>query len=197
MDTFRYVMGVLLVVGIPPAVVWWFIVHPFVGFWRGLGPRVSMTILVVALAAGFAAMVPIRDVLLGADLGTSWLTLAAGVLLMAVVARMALARRKLLTLRVLAGVPELQADGKGGRLLTEGCYARIRHPRYVEVAVGCFAYALISNYAGAYLVAAATVPLLHLIVLVEERELADRFGEEWTAYAGRVPRYWPRRRTAG
>jgi protein-S-isoprenylcysteine O-methyltransferase Ste14 len=36
-------------------------------------------------------------------------------------------------------------------------------------------------------------PLLHLIVLLEERELPDRFGEAYVDYSRRVPRYWPRR----
>jgi protein-S-isoprenylcysteine O-methyltransferase Ste14 len=58
--------------------------------------------------------------------------------------------------------------------------------------LGVFAYAAFSNYLGAYLVAAGTVPLLHLIVLLEERELRDRFGEEYEAYLTHVPRYIPR-----
>jgi len=34
--------------------------------------------------------------------------------------------------------------------------------------------------------------LLHTVVLLEERELEERFGDAWREYAARVPRYLPR-----
>ena len=34
MDQVRYVVAVLLVVFTPPAMLFWFVVHPFTGFWR-------------------------------------------------------------------------------------------------------------------------------------------------------------------
>lgn len=36
-------------------------------------------------------------------------------------------------------------------------------------------------------------PLLHLIALLEERVVRDRFGPAYADYAARVPRYPPRR----
>ena len=39
------------------------------------------------------------------------------------------------------------------------------------------------------------VPILHLVVLLEERELLERFGDAYRDYAGRVPRYVPRLRS--
>ena len=60
------------------------------------------------------------------------------------------------------------------------------------MAVGTLAFATFSNYLGAYLVVLAFLPALHLVVLLEERELRDRFGEEYAAYCERVPRYIPR-----
>ena len=193
MDTARYVVGVLLVVVLPPAVIWWFLVHPFVDFWRRLGHRFTLAMMIAVAVAGAAALWPLRHALLGRDLGTSPVTVSVAVVLLAVSIRIALLRRPHLTTRILAGVPELEADGKGGVLLTEGIYARMRHPRYVEVAVGSLAYAFFSNYAGAYVVALLLLPALHLIVVLEERELLDRFGDEYEAYRQAVPRYLPRR----
>jgi protein-S-isoprenylcysteine O-methyltransferase Ste14 len=37
-----------------------------------------------------------------------------------------------------------------------------------------------------------SVLLVHTVVLLEERELEERRGDEWRAYAARVPRYLPR-----
>jgi protein-S-isoprenylcysteine O-methyltransferase Ste14 len=104
-----------------------------------------------------------------------------------------LQRRRYLTMRLLSGIPELRDDGPG-RLLTQGVYARIRHPRYVEVLLGVAAYALVANYLGGYVVVIATVTAMFPLVILEERELRDRFGAEYDEYARRVPRFIPRRR---
>ena len=192
MSTVRYVFAVLLVVGLPPGLLMWFIVHPFVGFWRRLGIKASLAVHTVVMVAGVIGLWLLRDPLLGPDLGTSWPLVGLGVALGVVAIHMGLARRKHLTFRILAGVPEFaSAEEEQGRLLTEGPYARVRHPRYVEVTIATFAYAFIANYVGVYVLALVTPPLMHLIVLMEERELRDRFGEEYELYSARVPRYFP------
>ena len=75
-------------------------------------------------------------------------------------------------------------------------YSRIRHPRYVEIVLGSLAYALFANDLGAYIMAFLTIPGLHAIVLLEERELVERFGQEYRDYALRVPRYIPGRKAS-
>jgi LPXTG-motif cell wall-anchored protein len=124
----------------------------------------------------------------------SWTLMAVGLALTVGAGVMGARRKRHLTLDILSGAPELQPDGRGGRLLTEGPYAVIRHPRYVEVALAVFGYAFLSNHLGAYIMALLTIPVIHLIVLLEERELARRFGSAWEEYLARVPRYIPRRR---
>jgi protein-S-isoprenylcysteine O-methyltransferase Ste14 len=192
LTTVRYVLGVLLVVSLPPGIAWWFIVHPFVAFWRRVGMRWAFGVIIATMLACTAGLFLIRRPLLGADLGWHWPLFAAGAVLLVMAASLGMKRRRHLTFRILAGVPELEPDGRGGVLLTEGPYALIRHPRYVEVALGVVAYALMANFVGAYLVALATIPLLHVLVLLEERELSDRFGDAYAAYRARVPRYIPR-----
>jgi protein-S-isoprenylcysteine O-methyltransferase Ste14 len=192
-DTFRYIVGVLLVIGLPPGVALWFLVHPFIGFWRRLGVRFTMTVLGILLLVSVLGLVAVRDVLLGADLGLSRPLFAVGVVLLVVAIWISLKRRKYLTVRILIGVPEIEAEPEErGKLLEEGPYAVIRHPRYVEVVLATFGYAAIANYAGSWIVVAVMVPLLHLVVLLEERELRERFGEAYRDYAARVPRYLPR-----
>jgi protein-S-isoprenylcysteine O-methyltransferase Ste14 len=193
MSTLRYVFAVGLIIGLPPALLMWFIVHPFVDFWRRLGVKASLAINLMILFAGMVGLWSLRERLVGADLGTSWALVALGVVLVGVAIRIAAARKKYLTWRILVGVPELaSSEDEKGTLLDQGPYAHVRNPRYIEVLVGAFAYACIANYVGAYLVALATLPLLHLIVLLEERELRARFGAEYERYCDRVPRYVPR-----
>lgn len=190
MASIRYFVGVLLVVSMPPALLHWLLVHPFVKQWRRLGARTTMGTIVGLIGTLVVALVFVRDALLGPDLGTSWPLVGLAAALAAAGGAIAIRRRRLLTTRILMGMPELEGDA--GNLLTEGPYAVIRHPRYVEVVLFSFAYACFSNYVGAYVIAALAVPILHAVVMLEERELAGRFGPAYEAYRSRVPRYVPR-----
>jgi len=191
--TFRLVLAYLLVVMLPPAILYWFAIHPFAAAWRRVGRWAGLLAgwgTLILSAAGMAALAPR---LLRVEFGLSVpLALAGSVcLVMAVVIQVR--RRKYLTFRVLMGVPELASDPGESKLLTEGIYSRIRHPRYVEVVTGMLGYALIANYLAGYVVVALSLPLIWLLVIVEERELRQRFGPEWEAYAARTPRFLPRR----
>ncbi len=97
-------------------------------------------------------------------------------------------------LRVLVGIPQLAPDPGAGKLVTTGIYAHLRHPRYVQVGLGLAAIALFANYLAVYLTLAAYFPLVYLVVLLEERELRERFGEEYERYSREVPRFVPRLR---
>ena len=195
MNTFRYILGVLLVVGLPPGVVWWFVVHPFVGFWRKVGVRGTMTVMALFFVVSVAWLAMIRDALLGPDLGLQWPLVVLGAALAAAAIFIGVKRKKYLTMRILAGVPEVETEvEKRGKLLEEGPYALVRHPRYVEITLATFAYTAIANYVGCWILAILTIPVIHLVVILEERELVDRFGDAYREYAARVPRYFPRKR---
>jgi len=194
MNTARHVVGVLLVVSMPPALVWWFVLHPFVGFWRSLGARLAMTVIAGSMTLAAVGLFFLRDPILGRDLGTSWPLVGLAAALMACAVVLALRRKRHLTPRILAGMPELEGDA--GTLLTGGPYAVIRNPRYVEVILAVLGYAAFANHTGAWVVAVLTFPALHAIVLLEERELAQRFGAAWEDYRDRVPRWVPRRARA-
>lgn len=191
MDTARYVFAVLIVSWLPPAMAWWVAVHPFVHFWRRIGPKGSLWILGTLGVAGVVCLTLVRDRLVGTDLGTRPELVGLAIVFGGISTWIAIVRRRHLTTRILSGVPELEPGG-GGTLLTEGIYARIRHPRYVEIWVGTLAYACFANHVGSWIVWLATGPGLHLIVLLEERELRARFGADYEAYESRVPRYVPR-----
>lgn len=193
MEKTRYIFGCLIVIGLPPGLAWWFVIHPFVDLWRRVGVRLTLTIGTMLLVLSMVPLYLVRDRLLMSDLGPSRVMVGIAVVFAVGAGWIALKRKKYLTMKILAGVPELEEGGKGGTLLTEGPYAVIRNPRYIETVLGVFAYAAFSNYVGAYLLALVTVPMIHLIVILEERELRDRFGDEYAAYCGRVPRYVPRR----
>lgn len=193
MNTFRYVIAVVIMVGLPPGLLMWFVVHPFAPFWRRLGTRWTYTILIGGMLLLMIGTYVIRDFLVGTDLGTNVVTMLLAIPCVAMAAVIGLKRRRYLTFRILAGVPEVSATSQG-TLLTEGPYAVIRHPRYVEAMLAVLAYALVASYVGTYVLFLATIPAIYLIVILEERELRDRFGEQYDEYCRAVPRFLPRSR---
>ena len=131
-----------------------------------------------------------RDELVGQDLGrhpAAWLGLSS----LGLAAGIQFFRRRHLGMATLAGVPEVSRHDHG-RLLTEGIYARVRHPRYLEIAFAVLGYALIANHTGGYWLLVFSIAGLHLVVLLQERELRDRFGAEYEMYCARTPRWLPR-----
>jgi protein-S-isoprenylcysteine O-methyltransferase Ste14 len=64
--------------------------------------------------------------------------------------------------------------------------------RYVGAALGYLASVFFANYLILYAALPVFLVLLHLIVVLEERELEERFGEEYRVYRASVPRYLPR-----
>ncbi len=192
MDDVRYFFALVLLLFMPPAVGLWYVIHPLARYWRRLGPVWTYVVLLPPVFAGIYAVYLARGRLVGADLGFSWLATVAALVLAAAGIRIALARKRHLTHRILTGVPELSGTNPGV-LLTNGIYGRIRHPRYVEIACIVLAYALFANHVGGYVVAVLTFPALFLVVILEERELRDRFGTAYEDYCRNVPRFIPRR----
>lgn len=188
----RYVIGALLAISVPPAMVYWFILHPFIGFWRRVGMKPTFWFLGVFLAGGMAAFYPFRDALLGRDLGTSWPGIALALPLVVIAGVISRKRKRHLPFKTLAGVPEVSPQTHGIGLLTEGIYGRIRHPRYVEFTLALVGYSLFANYLGLYILTALALAGLYLIVLIEERELRQRYGQAYADYSARVPRFVPR-----
>ena len=191
MDSFRYVLAIIVVVSLPPALIYWFIVHPFVRQWRKLGPAWTIGIVSAVLLVLMMVLWIYRATLLGSDLGTNVPLVIGGSVVSVSAWWIGFVRQKYLTLRTLVGVPELEARPGPGKLLTHGIYARMRNPRYMEVFLGILGFAMISNYVGAYLTVLLSVPTIQAIVLMEERELRQRFGQEYANYCRRVPRWLP------
>jgi protein-S-isoprenylcysteine O-methyltransferase Ste14 len=97
-----------------------------------------------------------------------------------------------LTKWILLGLPELAPEQFHTPLLTDGVYARVRNPRYLQVLVGVAGVALLSNYLAGYVLFFVTLILLRVIIWMEEKELRNRFGKSFDEYCALVPRLVPR-----
>ena len=103
---------------------------------------------------------------------------------------------KQLSISTLVGIPELSQQPKG-RLLREGIYGMVRHPRYLSAGIGIIVNALIVNHVGLYILILLALPPGYLMLVLEERELIDRFGDAYLEYKRDVPRLIPRLRRTG
>ncbi len=75
MDKLRYIFAVLVWATYPPAVLLWVAIHPFASFWRRWGPIWTYVVLGIPVAVYMVGVWLFRDTLLGADLGTSMITM--------------------------------------------------------------------------------------------------------------------------
>jgi protein-S-isoprenylcysteine O-methyltransferase Ste14 len=188
----RYYMALVLVVSLPPLLLVWVLIHPFISFWRRLGPALTYTLVGTVVGLGVFGLVQVRLVLLAVELGTDYFLVALGVLCLGGSTWLWVLLHRQLTMRTLLGLPELAPARYPAGLLTEGLYARVRHPRYVQLILNLWGLALIANYPASYVAVALWLPGIYVIVRLEERELRDRFGAAYDDYCRRTPRFVPK-----
>jgi protein-S-isoprenylcysteine O-methyltransferase Ste14 len=191
-DRVRYFLGVVNVIVLPPELLFWLVIHPWARGWKRLGPiRTYLTVLPPVVAFG-AVLFRVRGRLLGADLGMNWSLISIALVLYGVMTWQLQYWRQL-SIPTLIGIPELsRAEHRKGKLLKDGVYRAVRHPRYLSAGIGIVANALIINYVGMYVLILLLFPAGFVMLMFEERELVDRFGEEYRQYQREVPQLLPR-----
>jgi protein-S-isoprenylcysteine O-methyltransferase Ste14 len=192
-ETAAYYITLVAVVAAPAAFSAWFVIHPFAAFWRRVGPLPTYTAVCVVAAGIGATLFAVRGTLLSIHFGVRLPLVAVAALLFVVSMYFGAKRKKDLRHSTMLGLPEVSRGNQTAGLVTGGIYARIRHPRYLEAGFGLAAVAFFTNYLAAYVLAAVYVPMVYAIVVLEERELSDRFGRDYAEYCRRVPRFIPRR----
>jgi len=189
----RYYVALVILIGLQYGVLMWLVIHPLAlaKALRQVGPVWAYGIVAVPGVLLAGTILRLRETILAIDYGTNYLLMALSVIPFTLAVAIYLGHRKYLTLPILVGVPELTGS-REGVLLTEGIYSRIRHPRYVETFLWILGYALFTNYLAMYVAFLLMLPIMHIVVLLEEKELKKRFGVEYEEYCRRVPRYFPR-----
>lgn len=82
---------------------------------------------------------------------------------------------------------------KSNTLITEGPYSMVRHPLYFFSLLGAIGIGLASEN----ILVLALIIVFYLLyypftILAEETKLADKFGQTYTEYKKRVPRFIPK-----
>lgn len=82
------------------------------------------------------------------------------------------------------------------RLVTEGVYARIRHPMYAALWLSALAQPLlVQNWIGGALAVPAMAAMWFVRVPIEEAMMRERFGAEYDSYCLRAGRLLPKAST--
>ena len=183
----------MVVMSYPVGLLLWVVIHPFAAFWRRLGATWTYCILSIPSLVYMVVVFLMREKMLARDFGTRYLLVGLAIICMIIGIVMSLKRRRHLTFSRLSGIPELSKKQYPGKLLTDGPYARIRNPRYIEAAFFTLGYVLFSNYLVPYIMFILSLPALFLVVILEEKEMIQRFGKEYEEYCRRVPRFIPKR----
>jgi protein-S-isoprenylcysteine O-methyltransferase Ste14 len=155
---------------------------------------VTFTVVAGLFIGVGVALYLIRDLVLVREFGTHWSLWVAAAGAYVISMGIEIQCRKHLKFKTLAGVPELEADQSGRRLLDQGIYGRVRHPRYVGVTFGILAMALFANYLALWILWPVTIVSLYVIALLEERELIASLGQVYEEYRERVPMFVPKGR---
>jgi protein-S-isoprenylcysteine O-methyltransferase Ste14 len=145
MSSLRYYLALALVVSFPPAILFWLVIHPLVHFWRKLGPTWTYAIVGTPMLLAMFGMFLARATLLAMEFGTRYALAALGVLCLVGAGRLRLLIREQASLWLISGLPELAPDRQASGLLSEGIYARIRHPRYVQIALALLGWTLVAR----------------------------------------------------
>lgn len=185
----HWIAGLVLAVELPVP-IYWLVLHGGIGFWRGRG-RTAYGVAVGAAwgLGGWALYHFLRPQLFAATARPLWAIVAGVVLMGADVGVFSLVDAQLGGRR-LVGQAELT---RSGELAASGLYSRVRHPRYLGMMLGVLGVCLLAGSGRLWLVAAAWWVAALAIIGLEERELRNRFGAAYAAYAERVPALLPLR----
>lgn len=189
MDEFRYILALVLIVIMPVVITFWLTIHLGSRYWRKkpLMRAYGVAGFFIVIVCGITIFW--RETLIGADFGLYLPLFAAGCLIYLLSWRLWRPIKKHLDFKTFAGVPEV--SDQPVELIIDGPFSLVRHPRYLMVLIGVIGWCLMSNHAGAYWMGVASFIGMWFIVQIEERDLIDRFGDDYLAYQKTVPQLLP------
>ena len=177
-----------------PIPIYWLILHPFNSFWRSRVRAAFWFAGLTAWTGGGVVLWHFRHLLLAAT-RPSWFAIAAGFALIAVEGYLFARVERELGGRRLVGHAELTGTGE---MFSGGLYAHVRHPRYAGMFSAVVGAALLAGTPLLWIVLVVWLPFALIVIRLEEKELAARFGPSYEAYRKRVPAFLPfRMRTGG
>lgn len=92
----------------------------------------------------------------------------------------------------LSGLPEVRAGHPHDRLVTTGIRSRVRHPVYLAHLCEMLAWSIGTGLVVCWLLTAFAILTGAVMIRMEDTELEERFGEQYSDYRRRVPAVFPK-----
>jgi methanethiol S-methyltransferase len=96
------------------------------------------------------------------------------------------------SLAQLGGLPEVRVNHRGGRLITAGIRARVRHPVYLGHLCEMVAWSLGAGLLVCWILTLFAIMTGAVMIRMEDVELETRFGDEYVRYRQRVGAVLPK-----
>jgi protein-S-isoprenylcysteine O-methyltransferase Ste14 len=170
-----------------PIPIYWLILHPFNSFWRNRVRSAFWIAGLTAWTAGGALLWIYRSQLLAAT-PPLWFAIVAGLALIGVEIYLFVRVERELGTRRLVGYAELSGTGE---MFAGGLYAHVRHPRYTGMFCAVVGATLLAGTPRLWMILAVWWVFALIVIRLEDRELAARFGATYAAYRKRVPAFLP------
>lgn len=169
----------------------WLLIHPHAESWRSrrqspykilLPLWIGLWIAMAATTAAWRA-VPIYE--------NRWTWIPAALLFCAGLILYKLSHSHF-SIEQLSGLPEIVRGHSQQRLVTTGIRARVRHPIYVGHLCEMLAWSVGTGLAVCWSLTVWAIVTGWIMIKMEDRELEERFGDEYRDYRSAVPALVPR-----
>jgi protein-S-isoprenylcysteine O-methyltransferase Ste14 len=182
----RWIAGLVLFLQLPVP-LYWLVVHPQIRFWRMHQSAAYLAGVALSWPAVTACLIVFRHELVLSSATSVWRIALGFTLIVFEVWIFWRARRDLGTAKF---VGKMELSG-GGEVVSRGIYARVRNPRYVGSFIAILGACFLAGTTALWIVAALWAALMRIAIATEEREMRERFGENYLEYCRRVPRFLP------
>jgi protein-S-isoprenylcysteine O-methyltransferase Ste14 len=183
----------LMVIFYPGVLLFWFVIHLNVESLRRLGKR-SYGIACLVWPATWIPLFAFREEIFRARMRMPAVVVLIGIGAAAGAVHVGRQVAKVIPLRTMVGIPELEPQKNHQPILESGIYGRTRNPIYFAHWLIVLAAAAVTGLIASWVLFLADCVVLPLLILAEERELLKRFGGEFSSYMQRVPRFFPQMR---
>jgi protein-S-isoprenylcysteine O-methyltransferase Ste14 len=171
-----------------PIPLYWFVLHPRVGFWRHRQKAAFAWGLLLSWPPVVMALVAYRRDIFEKESPPVW-RIALGLAFILFEIWIFWRVKKDLGMARLIGKTELSGAGE---IAQNGIYGRIRHPRYLGSFLALLGACLLAGKPAMWIATGVWSVLTLIAISFEQRELRSRFGDSYEEYCRRVPGFIPK-----
>lgn len=160
--------------------------------WRRIGILTYLVLFAFWLPLAYLILL-IQDLLLQIALDFHIAIVFLGFILIIIGMIIHIWTAKLLGIKALVGYYVIRPDNEKGNLITSNIFSIVRHPTYLAHTSIWLGFFLLTSFLSLGLLTLLDFLLTYFIIIpLEEKELVQRFGQEYIDYKKRVPKFFPR-----